>query len=250
MDVRLDHADNTLITIGGKQIVVRRGQTVTLTQPEWDALGGDRQALFEVLGLEDELSTRMDDLEAELDSDATDDAAEASARAAADVSESSARSAADTAEASARQAAVTAEAAARLAMPRGRLVTAERITDWTSANNALGNATLVANRIVGLVATVVGTGREMEVRFFCGGARAAVANNYVGAVLLKDGVVIQTGTVLGPSTGVGQILVLEKSIVVPNGVETTFEVGTYSQAGTGVWVGGSTYPMRLAVTEV
>lgn len=46
MDVRLDHADNLLITIDGEQTVVRRGQTVTLTQEEWDALDEGQQSFF------------------------------------------------------------------------------------------------------------------------------------------------------------------------------------------------------------
>lgn len=50
MDVRLDYADNVLIMIGGKKTVVRRGQTVTLTQPEWDALDSEIQNFFFIPG--------------------------------------------------------------------------------------------------------------------------------------------------------------------------------------------------------
>lgn len=126
---------------------------------------------------------------------------------------------------------------------------AERTSDDTTTNGTIGNASLVGNRMSGLAVTVVGTGKPVDIEFWCAGVRNSTGSNYAGAVLLQNGVQITAGTVLSTSTSVGQIMTLKIRKTLTANTSYTFEVGKYGQGGTTTYIGNATFPMYLAVTS-
>lgn len=120
----------------------------------------------------------------------------------------------------------------------------------TSTKTSTNTTAFTNDLISGLSVTVVGRGRPVVVEFFCQAVRHSVANNWVLAGLVVNGVAdVYTG-IVSPSTTINQTLApLLRRLVLTDGVSYTFEVGVQTQAATATLTAASTAPMWLAVAE-
>ncbi len=128
---------------------------------------------------------------------------------------------------------------------------AERTTSDTTTNTVLASAT--SNKISGLSVTVTGTGRPVEIEFFCPLCyHSSTAAKFVGAAILINGseTGAQLGTVDSATTGAGRTLIVRRRIVLTSGSSYTFEVGKWIEsAGTGNYLVGADFPMHLSVVS-
>ena len=132
--------------------------------------------------------------------------------------------------------------------PRGELAYAERLTNDTTTNTTIGNAP--SNKVSGLLVTVTGNGRPVEIEVYCPAVLHTVANTYVGLALLMDGVQVQLMQQSSPSTANGRSLIGKFRKVLTAGQDYTFEVGKYcGAAGTATYGGGAGLPAYISATE-
>lgn len=128
---------------------------------------------------------------------------------------------------------------------------AETGTTWHTTNTTYGGNSTVA-KVPGVLVTVTGQGRPVEVTAHLPSVRTHTANVAIGAYILKDGVIYDAGFVHSASTGNGQqILLSRRTTSLTQGTAFTFELGVYAGSGTTVDVPAliPDFPVTLAVTQ-
>lgn len=118
---------------------------------------------------------------------------------------------------------------------------AERATTFTSTTNAA---------ITTLSITVTGTGRPIEVTFFCTRVWHSVANTLVAARIRKDSVIMQEGSIISPLTTAGPSLLVRHIETLGVGVQATYDVQVFQgAAGTMTFSAASNTKMLLTAVS-
>lgn len=125
---------------------------------------------------------------------------------------------------------------------------AERVTNYTTTG-----VTPFATPIDALQVEVEGTGRPVDVEFFASDIHHSVANTFIYALLVVDGVYLddngQLAATQSTSTTLGSSLYFKKRIVLDEGVSYQFNVVCYGgAAGTSTIVAAAFAPTFLSVT--
>lgn len=134
--------------------------------------------------------------------------------------------------------------------PGTELGYAERTTPFTTTDNATLNT-----RISGLTVTVLGTGRRVDIEFYCPGVWHSTANADVRFYIVRDDLAFQASdsqviSKFSPSTTSGPEALLKRSIVIPDGVTRVYKVGMLiGVAGTGTANGDPLSPMYLSAVS-
>lgn len=126
---------------------------------------------------------------------------------------------------------------------------AERVTNYTTTE-----ATPFAAAIDALQVEVTGTGRPVDVEFFASDAHHSVADTFVYALLVVDGVYLdangQLAATQSTSTTLGSSLYFKKRIVLDESVDYQFNVVLYGgAAGTSTLVAAAFAPTFLSVVS-
>lgn len=128
---------------------------------------------------------------------------------------------------------------------------AELGTNWSSTNTTYGGNTTVA-LAPGVVVTVTGSGRPVEVRAGIPSVRHITAGASIGAYILMNGAVYDAGFVVNGSTVNGQQVFLHRrTTALTPGTAYTFQLGVYAGS-----TGAMTlpclipdFPISMAVTQ-
>jgi|GEM_PF-5842404 len=138
--------------------------------------------------------------------------------------------------------------------PGADMGSAERLTSATTTATSYALAT---TDISGLSVTVIGTGRPVDVEFYCPSVTHSVANTNVSVFIAVNGsgtdAKAQWGGVSAPGTGAGggPALTIKRRITLTDGVSYTFTVRAFAfgVAGTTTLYAVSAYQaMQLNVT--
>lgn len=120
---------------------------------------------------------------------------------------------------------------------------AERSTTFATAANT---------DITGLSVTVTGQGRPVDVEFFCPIAYHSVSGSLIRADIKSNGVILNSWFELTSNTGFGRTCQVKQRVVLTDGVNYTFTVGTFlGTAGTMTWFASASpaRPMWLSVVS-
>lgn len=139
--------------------------------------------------------------------------------------------------------------AASVQMAGLELAYAESTVDFTSTDNATLNT-----RITGMVFDIVGRGRPVEIKFFCPDVFHSVTEGPITFFLVVDDLPLNTTgqivTAITPGTTAGEPSIMERRLVLADGVSYNFKVGMFLQvAGTGHAKGDPSAPMYLTATS-
>lgn len=120
---------------------------------------------------------------------------------------------------------------------------AERTTNFVTAVNT---------DITGLSVTVTGQGRPVDVEFFCPAAYHSVSGALVWADIKANGVILNSWFELTSNTAFGRTCLVRQRVVLNDGVNYVFTVGTFlGSAGTMTWAATASpaRPMWLSVVS-
>lgn len=136
--------------------------------------------------------------------------------------------------------------------PGSELGYAERLLTDTTTNTLFTYAAFAANVINGLTVVVMGRGRPVDVEFWCGQVYTSTVNKATFAALLMNGAIVNYGASVSASTVNGSVLAVRRRLVLPDGVQHTFDIGKATTGGTSTFIAdaaGLVTPMFLAVTQ-
>lgn len=128
---------------------------------------------------------------------------------------------------------------------------AELGTNWSSTNTTYGGNTTVA-LAPGVLVTVTGRGRPVEVQASIPSARHITANNSIGAYILMNGAVYDAGFIVNVSTVNGQQIRLQRLTTnLTAGTAYTFQLGVYASSTGAITLPCliPDFPISLAVTQ-
>lgn len=140
------------------------------------------------------------------------------------------------------------------ALPGAELAYAEFTSNWTTTNTSTASV-VEASLIPGVITTVIGEGRAVDIEVFCPGIYHSTANTAVIAYLVVNGVsyaagIGQAGAVSSPTTSSVRSVFFKRRLVLQSGNSYTFRVGVAGgTSGTTTLFGASAYPITLSITR-
>jgi hypothetical protein len=135
-------------------------------------------------------------------------------------------------------------------IPGTELGYAERLTNFATTAVAAGATALVP----GLVVTVTGQGRPVDIEFFAQAVRHSVASTAITGYLEVNGSATasqaSSAGSSSPSTTVGRVIIIRRRAVLADGVEYTFKAGIFGgAAGTTTLSAAAFAASHLSVTS-
>lgn len=119
---------------------------------------------------------------------------------------------------------------------------AERSTSYSAGNSDIS----------GLSVTVTGQGRPVDIEFYCPTAYHSVSGTLIRADIKSNGTIVNSWFDVTSNTAAGRTAQVKQRLVLTDGVDYTFTIGTFQgTAGTMTWFASASpvRPMWLSVVS-